>query len=558
MDRKKPTLLPRTMENPVHEKKNGASTNGNRSGAYDELSARETPFRHHYNPSLGLATPDPVALHARLRPQSLASIDFSYGRRWTYAQLQGDIQRAVTVFTGHGIARGDRVAVSARNSTYQLIAQLALMRLGAVFVPLNYRLSQIEIAGMLADCTPKVFYVDGDVSHVLPHGCREARLADFAEAVDAARPSPILPPFVNGDTCVMMYTSGTSGRPKGVMQTARTLLATVVNFSVLGEVDTNSVFLCDSPMFHVIGLVTQIWPPLMSGGAVAISPSFVPEVTNVRLADPDLKITHYFCVPQMAEALRLAPNFEPSAWATLKALFTGGAPIPPSRVRWWLDQGVCMVNGYGLTETSTVTGMPLDAGMIGVKAGSVGVPGPATAVRIIDERGVEVAVGGTGEVLVSGLNVTPGYWNQPKEKQAAFTNDGCWLRTGDVGRIDEDGFLFIVDRRKDVFISGGENVYPVQVEAALLEHPAVKDVAVVGVPDQRWGETGHAWIVLGQKISPPTSEELTEHCKGLIAKFKVPKTFSFVESLPRTGSGKVMKHVLRESSISGNRHPFRR
>lgn len=492
---------------------------------------------------LDFISPDPVALHARLRPQSQAAVDLATDRRWTFHQLDRDIQRAVTVLAGVGVTRGDRVAALAKNSVHQLILQQALMRLGAIFVPLNWRLSLAELARLMLDCTPRLLVADQDLP-ALPPDCAAITMAGFAASVDAAEPAPRCPPHSGLDCCIILYTSGTSGTPKGAMLTSQFLLATAVNFNVLGEVDTGAVFLCDSPMFHVIGIVTQIWPPLLRGGRILVSAGFEPERTNDRLGDAGLAVTHYFCVPQMAEALRHAPNFAPGHWTSLKALFTGGAPNPPAHIRWWLDQGVRMVDGYGMTETGTTLGMPLNPDLIRDKAGAVGLPGPLTTVRLVDDADREVPDGTAGEILVLGLNVIPGYWNRPEERERAFTADG-WIRTGDIGIRDADGFISIADRKKDMFISGGENVYPVEVEAALVEHAAVREVAVIGIPDARWGEVGCAFVVPTPGVRP-TSEDLTAHCQRLIARYKVPKAFHIVDSLPRTGSGKVMKHRLKD------------
>lgn len=490
-------------------------------------------------------SPDPAALHARLRPDSLACVDFASGERWSYRAFDADIQSAVAFLQSEGVGKGDRVAALARNSARQVILQQALMRIGAVFAPLNWRLSAPELAQILADCAPVLLYAD-QPTPALPPGCRSASMAALAEGIRAHEPAPRPPPHAGDAPCVILYTSGTSGTPKGALLTSGFLLSTGVNFGVLGEVDSGCVFLCDSPMFHVIGIVTQIWPPLLRGGAILISSGFDPIATNDRLGDAALGVTHYFCVPQMAEALRHAENFAPERWSRLKALFTGGAPNPPAHIRWWLDQGVRMVDGYGMTETGTTLGMSLTPEMIRAKAGSVGLPGPLTRVRIVDLEDRDVPVGVSGEILVRGPNVIPGYWNRPEERERSFTPDG-WLRTGDIGRQDEDGYIAIVDRRKDMFISGGENVYPVEIEALLVEHPAVREAAVIGVPDEKWGEVGRAFIVAAPGADL-TAEALAAYCQDRIARYKIPKSFEIVKALPRTGSGKVMKHVLRREA----------
>ncbi|WP_027487554.1 AMP-binding protein [Allorhizobium undicola] len=491
-------------------------------------------------------SPDPASLHARLRPESLACIDLASARQWSYRQLDADIQRAVAVLQQEGIGKGDRVAVLARNSVHQVILQQAAMRVGAIFVPLNWRLSLPELGALLMDCLPVLLYTD-DAIPPLPPGCRQKDMESFRDAVEATAPAPRCAPHSGHDTCIILYTSGTSGVPKGALLTSQFLLATAVNFNILGEVDTGCVFLCDSPMFHVIGAVTQIWPPMLRGGTFIVSSGFQPEATNDRLADAALGVTHYFCVPQMAEALRQASNFQPEKWGKLKALFTGGAPNPASNIRWWLERGVRMVDGYGMTETGTTLGMPLARDILYEKAGAAGIPGPLTSIRIVDDDERDLPDGMAGQILVYGMNVTPGYWNRPEERGRCFTPDG-WIRTGDIGRRDADGFISIVDRLKDMFISGGENVYPVEVEAVLIQHPAVRDVAVIGVPDARWGEVGMAFVV-AEPAARPTAQVLADYCQTLIARYKVPKEFRLVESLPRTASGKIQKHVLRQQAL---------
>lgn len=489
-------------------------------------------------------TPDPVALHAATQPERLACVDLASGRRWTYSRLDEAIQRAVAVLdSGYGIAPGQRIATVARNSAELLILQQAAMRLGAVFVPVNWRLAEAEQQAILADCDPALLLHDAAFNTAPPKGCMTVEVADFAAVVEAQAPAPRRPLPAADQPSIILYTSGTSGRPKGVIITEANAFATAVNFGVLGRVGNSSVFLCDAPMFHVIGLITNLRPPLLQGGTVLISPGFEAGLTNRRLADPELGITHYFCVPQMAKMLREDAAFAPANWTALTAIFTGGAPNPAADIRWWLEQGVCMVDGFGMTEAGTVLGMPLEAGQIARKAGSAGVPGPSVCLRIVDDDGQDVAAGEAGEIWLSGPNMTPGYWNRPDETAQAFTPDG-WFRTGDIARRDEDGFVSLIDRRKDMFISGGENVYPAEVEMALLDHPDIAEAAVIGIADARWGEVGRAFVVLkaGCVLDPAA---LTAHCVGRIARYKVPKEFLLTEVLPRTASGKIQKHILR-------------
>lgn len=495
-------------------------------------------------------TSDSVALHASAQPDRLACVDLATGRRWTYRALDDAIQRAVGVLAiGHRVEQGQRIATIARNSADLLIAQQAAMRLGAIFVPLNWRLAAAELQAALADCDPVLLLHDTALEMVPPACCVPIEVEAFAAAVVAQRPAPRRPLPLDDMPSIILYTSGTSGRPKGVIVTERNAMATAVNFGVLGRVGNASVFLCDAPMFHVIGLITNLRPPLLQGGTVLISPSFDAGATNRRLADPTLGVTHYFCVPQMAGMLREHADFAPARWTSLTAIFTGGAPNPAADINWWLAQGIRMADGFGMTEAGTVLCMPVEAERIARKAGSSGLPAPMVGLRIVGDDGHDAASGEPGEVWLSGPNVTPGYWNRPQDTASAFTADG-WLRTGDIARQDDEGFVTLVDRRKDMFISGGENVYPVEIEMVLLDHPDVAEAAVIGVADQRWGEVGRAFVVTkpGRVLDPAT---LASHCGARIARYKVPKEFFLTEALPRTASGKIQKHILRARIVPG-------
>lgn len=233
----------------------------------------------------------------------------------------------------------------------------------------------------------------------------------------------------------------------------------------------------------------------------------------------------------------------------MTAIFTGGAPNPAADINWWLAQGVRMVDGFGMTEAGTVLGMPIEADRIASKAGSAGLAAPMIGLRIVDDAGRDVAAGEPGEIWLSGPSITSGYWNRPEETARAFTADG-WFRTGDIARRDEEGFVTLVDRLKDMFISGGENVYPSEIEMALLDHPSIAEAAVIGVADERWGEVGRAFVVVrpGCVVDPA---DLASHCGARIARYKVPKAFLLTDALPRTASGKIQKHILRAWTAPG-------
>lgn len=496
---------------------------------------------------MDLVAPDFVALHARLQPGREACHDLATGRRWTYAALDQAITSAAAgLQRRHGIAAGDRVAALARNSADLLIAHLACSRLGAIFVPLNWRLAMPELMALVADCTPALLLHDAAHAEAAAALAGPRRTAADTDLADDG-PAPALAPRDAAAPSIILYTSGTSGRPKGAVLSERSCLFTALNFSLLGRVDNASAFLCDAPMFHVIGLITSIRSALMAGGRLAISPGFDPAQTLDRLGDPAMGITHYFCVPQMAQRLRDHPAFDPARLRGLTALFTGGAPNPADTILRWLDEGVPMADGYGMTEAGTVLGMPVDPDRIRAKAGSAGLPAPTLGLRLVDDAGVDVPSGVAGEIWLKGPNLASGYWNRPAETAAAFGADG-WFRTGDIARRDADGFVTLIDRKKDMYISGGENVYPAEVEAVLLTHGQVAEVAVIGIADARWGEVGCAFVVWSAGPMPD-AEILRAHCHDRIARYKIPHRFVFVDSLPRTGSGKVLKPALRAQMI---------
>jgi fatty-acyl-CoA synthase len=274
-----------------------------------------------------------------------------------------------------------------------------------------------------------------------------------------------------------------------------------------------------------------------------LSDRFTPATTLARLSDATLGVTHYFCVPQMAAAMRQDPAYMTTSLSRLKAIFTGGAPLPRPLVEAYLADGVTLVNGYGMSEAGTVIHMPLDAQTSRRHAGCIGFPAPTMSTRIVDRDGRDVASGQDGELWIKGPAVTPGYWNQPEATARAFT-DG-WFHTGDVARQEDGGLYRLLDRSKDMYISGGENVYPAEVEAVLLAHSDVLEAAVIGAPHPRWEECGVAFLVArpGSALGPA---EVLACCEERLARFKHPAYVNFVDQLPRTASGKVQKDVLRK------------
>jgi len=487
---------------------------------------------------------DAVATHTRNNPAALACMDLDSGVRWTYGEFDRAINRVANwLVTRLGPASGARVATQARNRAETMILYLACVRAGAIFVPLNWRLSAAEVCQLLGDAAPSLFFFDVEFELAdididawplsdllsLTQSCDEA-------AVEARRDF--------NDTSLLLYTSGTSGKPKGVMVTEANVFWSNVNFSLSNRVSCESVFLCDMPLFHTAGLVTNARAPLTAGGALLVSRGFDASKTLARIADAGLGITHYFSVPQMAQMLWNHQDFAPEKLRGLQVYATGGAPNPAAQIERFVNAGIPMSDGFGMTESGSNFGMPVANRQLLIdKAGSCGLPYLCLETRLVGDDGQPVAIGEPGELWVRGPCVSPGYWNQPELTAQAYT-DG-WFCTGDIARKDEDGFFYIVDRKKDMFISGGENVYPVEVEAAIAKLDAVAEVAVVGVPDDIWGERGVAFIVAATTLEVDT---VHQHCESLLAKYKVPKEFVLVDSIPRTGSGKAIKPQLVEQA----------
>ncbi|MEI9991902.1 MAG: AMP-binding protein [Rhizomicrobium sp.] len=493
---------------------------------------------------------DFLAYHARANGARIACVDLPENRSLTYRELDDLVARCTGWLAGL-LEPGARVALLARNSPDALVLHFACVRAGMIFQPLNWRLSGRELGVLLADAGPEVLiyqteFEDAAREALAAHDVRRVLACApgdnrFAAAIAAQAPHP------GGDfgadaPITLLYTSGTTGKPKGVIVTRRNAWATAFNFAMANEVAPRDVLLCDMPLFHVAGLFGVARAALFMGGTVLISDRFIPSVALARMSDPDLGVTHYFAVPQMAASMLQDPSFESSNLSRLKGLVIGGAPLPKSVVERLVAGGVMPVEGYGLSEGGTVLAVPLDPETVLRKAGTSGVAAPMIDIRLVTAEGREAEDGEVGEIWLKGPSVTPGYWNQPDVTAKSFS--GGWFKTGDAARRDADGFYQIVDRWKDMYISGGENVYPAEIESLLAEHPAIAEAAVIGVPDPQWGESGAIYVVAASKIE---ADEVLGHLMGRIARYKMPKHVAFVETLPRTGSGKVKKDELRKA-----------
>jgi fatty-acyl-CoA synthase len=479
------------------------------------------------------------------------------GEPTTYAELDARSERLADTLLRLGLRRGDRVASLTGNRPEHVELFFACAKAALVLVPLSWRLAPPELAYQLAHAEPAALFVEPE---------RDS-LADAALELAASRPrrlalaradlDALAPPrattqqdlAVDDDDLLLLYTAGTTGRPKGARLTHRNCFWTNLSFDRTADLRATDVVLQLLPQFHVGGWNVQPLLAWWKGATVVLEPKFDP-ARALELIERR-RITTMMGVPANYLFMAAEPHFADADLSSLRRAIVGGAPMPERLLRTWGDRGVEIVQGYGLTEASpNVLCLPTEDAMH--RLGWAGKPYPHVEVALADPAsGALIDDVGSGELLVRGPGVFAGYWRDPEATRASV-RDG-WLHTGDIAERDADGFYRIRDRLKDMYISGGENVYPAEVEATLHEHPAVADAAVIGVPDERWGEVGVAIVVVkaGANVD---EQDLLAHCRRRLAAFKVPHSARLAEELPRSPAGKLLKRELRERfSAAGTR-----
>jgi fatty-acyl-CoA synthase len=489
-----------------------------------------------------------LADRARLTPDR-AAIRF-LGRDVTYAELDRRATRLAAGLAARGLRRGDRLATLTQTSPDHVATLFACARLGVALQPISWRLAPAEVAYQLADAEPSLLLVSAEHEALAaastsllqgrsqPAGIEVARIGDptlevDGEVADAAR---------DEDPLLLVYTSGTTGKPKGALLTHANCFWTNLSFDRTTSLRDDDVVLQVLPQFHVGGWNVQPLLAWWKGATVVLEPSF-DAGRSLRLI-AEQRVTTMMGVPATYLFLAEEEGFATTDLSSLRLAVVGGAPMPESLLETWQARGVEIVQGYGLTEAApNVLCLPPEEARR--KLGFAGKPYPHVAVALRDpETRAFLEGAATGELVVRGPNVFAGYWRS-REATAAALEDG-WLSTGDVAERDEEGFYRIAGRIKDMVISGGENVYPAEIEDVLHAHPDVVEAAVVGVPDERWGEACAAFVVLREGATA-TGDALREHCRGRLARFKVPKTLTVVDALPRSPMGKVLKDELRAS-----------
>lgn len=489
------------------------------------------------------AIPDLIARRAALAPQRIALEDALTGRTVTYADLDERSSRAAALLRSRAIREGDRVAILCRNRIEFFELLFACAKIGAVLVPLNWRMPAPELEALRADCDPALlFYGAEDAASGAALPGPAIGLDDEYEALLArTQPQHSRLLWPSPSTWYLLYTSGTTGRPKGVIHTFAMALANYASLGTAIDLVSTDSTLTFLPNFHTAGINLHALPTLFAGGRVLLLPSFDADAV-VGLIEAR-RVSAFFAVPTVYQALLDHPRFAAAPLGHVRHWGCGGAPLPDSLAIACRETGIRLCNGMGMTETGP-TAFLLDPADAWERIGSVGKPQLLCSARIVDATGHDVPAGEVGELLFAGPGVTPGYWRNEEATRAAFTADG-WLRSGDLARRDPEGFHYIAGRRKEMFISGGENVYPAEVENVLCAHPAIVDVAVLPRPDARWGEVGRAYVQLAPRASPPPPEdELRAFCRARLAAYKVPASFAFVPEFPRTSAGKIQKHLL--------------
>ena len=498
---------------------------------------------------------DWVRYHRSVSPDARAQLDLASGRTLTYSQLDERVGRVAAYLKQLGIGRGERVAYLALNSTDVIDLIFACWRIGASALALNFRLTPSELAFIVDDASPKAILVDSELGELATQLKKQTSIEHwiYTDGLGGASPfedalasqSPLTAPQTENaftDEALLMYSSGTTGRPKGVIITHEMMIFSGINSQTGFGTNSSSTSLAVMPLFHIGGLamVTNV---IYAGGFAVVQRAFEPGVTLATFNDPGIGVTTFLGVPAMYNAMKVHPDVETTDFSRLSTMIAGAETVPAALVEWWMERGIFIQEGYGMTET-VASSCLLPKIYVEAKVGSAGRELMHSEMRIVREDGTTADPDELGEIWMRGPTVTPGYWNRPEANRESFV-DG-WFRSGDIGCRDKDGFLYIEDRIKDMYISGGENVYPAEIENVLYSMEQVAEAAVIGVPDERWGEAGRA-VIVWKEGADLDLEKIHADCSQSLAKFKWPQHLTFMDALPRNATGKVLKFELRKS-----------
>jgi acyl-CoA synthetase (AMP-forming)/AMP-acid ligase II len=511
---------------------------------------------------------DYLDYHAREHPE----IDFAVqgNRRVTYREAVAEANRVANAFVSAGLRAGDRVAILSKNSIEYAILYYGAFKAGVVLVPLNYRLAPTELAYIINDAQAKMLIAAGQYVDAADAVRSELRTVEGLVAVNAAAPvgwadyrqwvadRPATTPdrlIKDDDDIYQMYTSGTTGRPKGAVLTHSAVDANIAQFTVVWKPEPGQRGLIVAPVYHAATAIT-VFLCVSWGFCLYIQEDFNPGEVVRALSEENIAATTL--VPSMIQACLVAvPDVAERRYDNLSRISYGASPIAEETLKRAIETFKCdFGQGYGMTETTAILSYlyPEDHRRALTEKPelllSAGRPLVGTEVRVVDEDDNPVPNGTIGEIAARGPQLMRGYWNLPDESAEALR--GGWFHTGDAGTMDDEGYIYVQDRVKDMIVSGGENIYPRVIEDVLFRHPAVGDAAVIGVPDEQWGETVKAIVVLRQGATA-TEEEIIDFCRGKLGGFERPRSVDFVEELPRNPSGKVVKRELREPYWAGHR-----
>ena len=495
---------------------------------------------------------DLIERNAAFTPDKPATI--FEGEILNYAALRARIKQAARAMKAEfGVSRGDRIAILSLNRPDYLVLLYACARLGAMLVPLNWRLAVAEQLFILSDASVKVLVLEQAFAEILPELNKSLpdtgivgldfdppKGSAFDALLTRARGDGRNPHTDLSCPLLIVYTSGTTGRPKGAVLRQEALLWNAVMSQHMHGLTSSDHILTVLPFFHVGGLNIQTTPALLHGATVTIHPRFMPDATLAAIARDRPTLT--VLVPATIQAVTEHPDWASTDLSSLKAISTGSTIVPPHLMDRFVARGVPVLQVYGSTETCPVAIYTRLGGDLS-RAGSTGLPGLCCEAAVIDDSGAELPPGTPGEIAVRGPNVFYEYWGNEDATQEAL-HDG-WYRTGDIGRRDADGYFWVHDRKKNLIISGGENIYPAEVERVLLEHPDVVECGVIGRPDPRWDEVPVAYVIRRAGCFVE-AESLKAHVLTQLARFKVPRDIVFVDDLPRTALGKVQHFMLRQ------------
>lgn len=492
-----------------------------------------------------------------LTPNKIAIEDLVQKAKFTYRVFNRRCNCLANALRNSlGVEKGDRIAILSLNCFQYLEALFAVAKIGAILVPINIRLTGTELKYIFNNCSPKLLILGKDFFETVAPLKEDlnikyyisieekppAWLISYEKLLGEASEGPPRPdgPITLDDPHLILYTSGTTGNPKGSVQTHGNIVWNSINTNLALDLLSTDITLTGLPLFHSGGLHVMTTPTLHVGGTVVIQRTF--DAEEVLSLIHNKRVNTVFFVATMWLFMMQSAGFEKTDFSGLRLAWSGGAPCPISVIEAYQKKGVCFRQGYGLTEVGPVD-MVLSAEEAVRKAGSIGLSSFHSDMRVVDDEDRDVGVGEVGELIFRGPHVTPGYWEDPKATAEAIRNG--WFHTGDLAKKDEEGFVYIVDRKKDMIISGGENIYPVEIENFIYQHPKIAEVAIIGVPDEKWGEAGKAIVVCkeGQRVS---EEDILDFLKGKVAKYKIPKSVEFINALPRNPAGKVLKRTLRE------------